>query len=464
MLKCIWPRKGQGRLTKEMREKMKREVDLYDESCNFALDGGSQEPDTPQTPYRLRRSGSQPFVNFAIDHTTNTLVLHSSDLPINDPSSIFTSSSSEEEEDSPEAEDFHSDLNRYRHNKSRSASQSSLRRRKKSLEFNEQHDCEGELPTGLIGDPVPPDITRQPSREEQQEELTTGFIDEQLPPEVARPPSQEEWLTLFNSPQNVPGTPPTEAFWEKLFDLNFTEPIMSPNFSIISTTLATPAIDDSNVHKLRATAAITGSTTDEDDYAAYGLDEEQSEKFYEKLMDKFIRWTAVTNQAQRASVDKLISQYMFSEQDLLLYYTCIHYFLPAVGPQQTLPQLTTTETFVPLLTKHPIVKNVFLCCGATFLAWCQPLKYSEIAESLYQSSKSRLQEELTSKRIRGDETWAFACFQLLCLTDKFHNGKGESMVDRCVDNLAHSFNIIKRKYHDIKEHGSTPTDRMLIES
>ena len=61
MLKCIWPRKGQGRLTKEMREKMKREVDLYDESCNFALDGGSQEPDTPQTPYRLRRSGSQPL-------------------------------------------------------------------------------------------------------------------------------------------------------------------------------------------------------------------------------------------------------------------------------------------------------------------------------------------------------------------------------------------------------------------
>lgn len=409
VLKCIWPRKGQGRLTKEMREKMKREVDLYDESSLLVP---TTSPPVSEGPASRRgsRTQAQHFVNYAIDHASKALVLHSTDLPMNDASQIFNSQSSGEDEEDLEASE------------------------------TESH-TEGSETAQPVAEPTETPL-------EQSHALVSTRRD------------REEWASFLDSPGNLPGTPQTGFFWEKLFDMNFTEPIVSPNFSIISPVCASPLPDGDLV----AAASIMSTVHTEDDLNAYGLDEEQTEKFYGKLMEKFVDWTSTNNQTKRTSVAKLMSQYQFTQQDLLLYYTCVYYFLPAVGPQQTLPQLTTTETFVPLLTQHPIVKDVFLCCGATFLAWCQPQKYSQLAERLYQSSKSRLQKELASDRIRGDETWAFACFQLLCLTNKLHNGEGISMVDRCVDNLAHSFNIIKRKYQTIKERGSTPTDRMLIES
>ncbi|CAI8497316.1 unnamed protein product [Hanseniaspora opuntiae] len=182
-----------------------------------------------------------------------------------------------------------------------------------------------------------------------------------------------------------------------------------------------------------------------------------------------------------------------NERELLLYYSFFNYFLPQVGPQNTLPQLSTSVTF-PQIEHNSIVKSVFKCCGATFLAWCQPNEYSKVAEDLYDESKKSLQKLLGEKqylydvssvsndvnspdsistnnsmgfnyrKIKGNEDWIIACFQLLVLRDKLKNG--QDVVDRCLENLSHSFETIQNRYllDSSSDIPNTPIDRMLLES
>lgn len=270
---------------------------------------------------------------------------------------------------------------------------------------------------------------------------------------------------------------------------------------------------DSATGKQSATETTTtnsgsSSSGSGDDDDVIGLDEEQSEKLYGQLLDRFENW-------QPTGPVLLRHKHSNNKQELLLYYTFFNYFLPKVGPQKTLPELSTMQTF-PNVEQNSIVNNVFMCCGATFLAWVQPQKYTVIAETLYEESKKNLKElQLTrydqssggdgtdfcargdhdgessssssnngdnssgnnstgdgkhSKRIyiRGDEDWLIACFQLLVLRDKLYNGQG--VVDRCIENLSHSFSIIKKRYllddslSTTQVMPTTPVDRMLLES
>ncbi|SCU92074.1 LADA_0F14136g1_1 [Lachancea dasiensis] len=388
-LKCIWPSKGVGQLTKEMREKMKRDIDLSEDISGDAFEGGSSDL------FFISDSGIRYYVEYASDCGEPKMVLSSS--------AFATTNSYRDNEQTgmPQYEDS-------------------------------------------SNPPILP-VSSQPTWTSAAPPVNGALR------ESNHSATNEEWLALLNTPQPGPDSPSLALLWERNANVD------ANTITSRSATLRGPT--PSNL-----SAADATNTTHDEDYNAYGLDEELSEKFYAELMRKFVHWSTSPREVSAASAASLLSQYQLTQQELLLYYTSIHYFLPAVGPQQTLPQLTTTETFVPLLTHHPIVKDVFLCCGATFLAWCQPHKYSSVAEKLYQKCRGELHREIESKSIRGDETWAFACFQLLCLTNKLHNGQGESMVDRCIENLTHSFQIIQLKYNDIEKHGSTATDRMLIES
>ncbi|KKA01261.1 hypothetical protein D499_0AJ00280 [Hanseniaspora uvarum DSM 2768] len=247
----------------------------------------------------------------------------------------------------------------------------------------------------------------------------------------------------------------------------------------------------------------------EDDNQYGGLDEElaENEIIYKQLMARFANRDMqkdfkglLQNKSNRAeSVSSINTSSTnasikdMNEKELLLYYSFFNYFLPQVGPQNTLPQLSTSVTF-PQIEHNGIVKSVFKCCGATFLAWCQPNEYSKIAEDLYDESKKSLQKLLGErqylydvstvsndanspdsistnnslgfnyKKIKGNEDWIIACFQLLVLRDKLKNG--QDVVDRCLENLSHSFETIQNRYllDTSSDIPNTPIDRMLLES
>ncbi|SCU99292.1 LAFA_0G23134g1_1 [Lachancea sp. 'fantastica'] len=416
MFKCIWPRKGEGRLTGDMREKMKKKIDLYDDGSTNAH-AANQE-----------KRPEQCFVNYTLGSYKCGVVLLNSDIPGlgSIPELLSDEAGEDEDEEFNDYEIDNGDASKMKFEQDNSAMEA----------YNVQQN-----EFRALNDTQP--VTNKKS--DSQVELTLG-----------------QGRDKHYDGNEIRVDFPVSPTLGKIFGSDPQDTVLSPAFLDSPPPTGVEPADGATTNDFQR-LTITANT--DDDYNAYGLDEELSEKLYDKLMRKFVNWTSSQNEARKTiSVGNLMSQYQFTQQDLLLYYTCIYYFLPAVGPQHTLPQLTTTETFVPLLAQNAIVKDVFLCCGATFLAWCQPQKYSDTAEALYQKCKACLHDELNSNRVCGDETWIFACFQLLVLTNKLHNGQGESMVDRCVDNLSHSFDIIKRKYNDIEKHGSTPADRMLMES
>lgn len=244
----------------------------------------------------------------------------------------------------------------------------------------------------------------------------------------------------------------------------------------------------------------------DDDNQYGGLDEElaENEIIYKQLLTRFANRDIqmdfkglLQNTSYKAEDNSPMSSTTGNkennERELLLYYSFFNYFLPQVGPQNTLPQLSTSVTF-PQIEHNSIVKSVFKCCGATFLAWCQPNEYSKVAEDLYDESKKSLQKLLGEKqylydvssvsndvnspdsistnnsmgfnyrKIKGNEDWIIACFQLLVLRDKLKNG--QDVVDRCLENLSHSFETIQNRYllDSSSDIPNTPIDRMLLES
>ncbi|SGZ38667.1 uncharacterized protein HGUI_00867 [Hanseniaspora guilliermondii] len=266
-------------------------------------------------------------------------------------------------------------------------------------------------------------------------------------------------------------------------------------------------VDTQNLASNESTKQIVSeqSKAMDDDNQYGGLDEELSENeiIYKQLLTRFANrdiqydFKGLLNntayKAEDGSPLNNIGNKENNERELLLYYSFFNYFLPQVGPQNTLPQLSTSVTF-PQIEHNSIVKSVFKCCGATFLAWCQPNEYSKVAEDLYDESKRSLQKLLGEKqyiydvsnisndinspdsistnnsmgfnyrKIKGNEDWIIACFQLLVLRDKLKNG--QDVVDRCLENLSHSFETIQNRYllDSSSEIPNTPIDRMLLES
>lgn len=426
ILNCIWPVAGNGKLTQDMREAMKKEVNFYEKSDDNPTEPPLNIIDEFPPNFAETIKTVYPPKNITRVYQNVYKMSH------------FERSSMPTSSDSKIAPNFSAC--------SQNISFVNYSYDKKHKDFVSLRTGYEEKEPKVKNDHISFELATIPKHKKNNNEDVVNLIEGgKLVP-----------IEALTSATDTNAFSNTDFFWRKMFDVNFYEPLMTPNFSII-----TPLpLKDGMFSEQSVTPNLI---TSEEDLECYGLDDEQSEMIYIQLLEKFKQWSSI-NDEKLLSVANILSKYQFDDNELLLYYTCVHYFFPAIGPQPTLPQLTTTETFLPLIKQHPIVKDVFLCCGATFLEWCQPQKFSSVAEELYQKSQKSLKEHTERGAIKGDETWAFACFQLLCLTDKFRKGSGTSMVDRCVDNLAHSFNIIKKKYRMIKLHGSTATDRMLIES
>ncbi|SCU79771.1 LAME_0B00298g1_1 [Lachancea meyersii CBS 8951] len=128
------------------------------------------------------------------------------------------------------------------------------------------------------------------------------------------------------------------------------------------------------------------------------------------------------------------------DDEELLFYTCINKFIPNLGTQYTHPLLTTCATFVPQVENNTALKEIFLCCGATYLAWYDETKFSTLSDELYESSRMLIEKELKSTTQGYSESWMLASFLLLCLRCKMASS---GTVDECVKCLSEAYLVIK---------------------
>ncbi|CAR22311.1 Zn(II)2Cys6 transcription factor [Lachancea thermotolerans CBS 6340] len=127
-----------------------------------------------------------------------------------------------------------------------------------------------------------------------------------------------------------------------------------------------------------------------------------------------------------------------------LFYTCVKGFVPKLDTQYTHPSLTTGATFLPQADRNSIVRSVFACCGATYLAWYDLERFQQLSDELYIDCKTQILEYVQSVDNYADEDWLFASLLLLCIRDK---NSFTGTVDGCVWHLANSFLIISEKYY-----------------
>lgn len=134
----------------------------------------------------------------------------------------------------------------------------------------------------------------------------------------------------------------------------------------------------------------------------------------------------------------------FCDDEALLFYACVKEFIPKIGPQDTHPMLTTGATFIPQVENNPVMKEVFLCCGATYLEWYDKSRFSSLSNELYENSQKLINKYLSENELVGVELWLLASFQLLCLRNKITLSR---TVDDCVQCLSNSYRIIKNTYY-----------------
>lgn len=151
----------------------------------------------------------------------------------------------------------------------------------------------------------------------------------------------------------------------------------------------------------------------------------------------------------------------FNDVDLesFIFYTSLTGFIPKIGTQHTSPDLTVGATFVPFVSSNPIMKQVFLCCGATYLAWHDFERFQKYSDDYYLASKNLLQEYMETNKQFYKEDWVFASLLLLVIRVK---NAFYGTVDDSVGLLAYSYDLISRRYFDY--HAINPHERMFVES
>ncbi|SCU84136.1 LANO_0C00540g1_1 [Lachancea nothofagi CBS 11611] len=164
----------------------------------------------------------------------------------------------------------------------------------------------------------------------------------------------------------------------------------------------------------------------------FGYDEKHT--FFEDLLRRYRRRDEVTD----ADLDSINLQEF-------LFYCCAKGFIPKLDTQYTHPSLTTDATFVPQASKNALIKNVFICCGATYLAWCDLERYQQLSDELYINCKAQILDYIEQAENYADDDWLFAALQLLCIRDK---NSFTGTVDNSIWHLSKAFFIIRERYYD----------------
>lgn len=162
---------------------------------------------------------------------------------------------------------------------------------------------------------------------------------------------------------------------------------------------------------------------------------------------------------QMCKSNEIVPEAQFESVDMekFLFYACLKGYIPKMTTQYTHPSLTTSATFIPQVEKNPIMKEVFLCCGATYLAWNNVKKFQSMSDELYTNCRMMIRNFISSNENFSDEDWLFGALQLLCNRDK---NSLTGTPDDAAWHLVRAFDIIRLRYY-----GSTPKsfERSIIE-
>lgn len=160
----------------------------------------------------------------------------------------------------------------------------------------------------------------------------------------------------------------------------------------------------------------------------------------------FVMEEAFETLFQRCKNKEVVSDSEFDDIDIekFAFYACIKGYIPKMTTQHTHQNLTTSAAFIPQLEKNPIVREVFLCCGATYLAWNNLKKFQNMSDELYINCKILIRNFIETNPNYADEDWLFGALQLLCNRDKNSlNGTAED----AKWHLMRAFDIIRLRYY-----------------
>lgn len=192
---------------------------------------------------------------------------------------------------------------------------------------------------------------------------------------------------------------------------------------------------------------------------------------------------------------KYIPNIELSPQDAELYVHCARDFMQQVSLPHAHPSLSPPNVWVNLVLESSILIDVYLSCGATYLACLHqnlkvdPLheqssqqlqindnaqlsqKYRELSEIKYNLAVKSLMLAISTNSIDLDSDWLMTAGLSLCLRDRANGLNGS----RCTKHVSFVYNLIKRRIDKKRQSQSlgnalpllsliTPVERLLIDS
>ncbi|AET39804.1 Zn(II)2Cys6 transcription factor Ecym_5001 [Eremothecium cymbalariae DBVPG len=148
-----------------------------------------------------------------------------------------------------------------------------------------------------------------------------------------------------------------------------------------------------------------------------------------------------------------------------LLYACIQGFIPKFGITEAYPNLNPTAAFLPELRRNSLLRNVFRCCGATYLAWKDLARFQRLSDEYYYACKRLLEQFIIENTNFAHQDWILISLQMLCVRE---NNSFNGTVDDTIWQLERSYQIIKLRYASrcLQQtcHILQPHERLCIES
>ncbi|AGO13669.1 AaceriAGL206Cp [[Ashbya] aceris (nom. inval.)] len=130
--------------------------------------------------------------------------------------------------------------------------------------------------------------------------------------------------------------------------------------------------------------------------------------------------------------------------DGFLFYVCYKEFIPLLDPQDSTYRLVThTSSVIQQAENNPVMKELILSCGASFLQYYSYDTFAPLSDRYYNTALIFLSNFLGTHAVSGNEVWLLAVFQLMALKNKWCVQNNVNDVLECLTN---SYLLLKNCY------------------